>query len=127
MGKEAYSNVWTKQDADSSINEVREGALKQTCSWKGITDDVQNKLTELNLKEKSMLVIGSEDPWVEVVCLALGASKATILEYGHFQSLHPQIETFTPDVFRENFARKILSNFDGVVSISSLEHSGLGK
>ena len=127
LGKEALSNVWTKEDVDAKIKDAKEGILKGTYNSAGLASEVKSKLGDMDLKGKSILVIGSEDPWVEVICLALGAAKVTTLEYGKISSQHPQIEAFTPETFRERFMKKTLENFDGVVSISSLEHSGLGK
>lgn len=127
LGKEARSNIWSKEEIEQKIEQAREGILKGTYKWSGLTFDVKSKLEELDLKGKSILVIGSEDPWVEVICLALGAAKVTTLEYGKIMSQHPQVEALTPDAFREKFSKKLLETFDGVVSISSLEHSGLGK
>lgn len=81
----------------------------------------------LDLKDKSVLVIGSEQPWLEVVCLSLGASKVTTLEYGKIISHHPQIETLTPDEFRSKAIEGTLGLFDGILTHSSIEHAGLGR
>ena len=127
LGKEARSNIWSREDIDEKIKQAKEGILKGTYNSAGYTIELKNRLAALDLKGKHVLVIGSEDPWVEAICLALGVSKVTTLEYGKILSLHPQIETLTPQAFREMFMKKALSSFDGVVSISSLEHSGLGR
>ena len=127
LGKDARSNVWSREDIDEKIKQAQEGILKGTYNSAGYTTELKDRLAALDLKGKHVLVIGSEDPWVEAICLALGAAKVTTLEYGKILSLHPQIETLTPQAFREMFMKKALSNFDGVVSISSIEHSGLGR
>ena len=126
LSDKTYQNVWTKEDIDEQIKQTKEVTVEgEYTSF--MTSLVQENLGDFDLNGKSILVIGSEDPWVEVACLALGAAKITTLEYGNIVSLHPQIETFTPDTFRKKYASKTLEHFDGVVSISSLEHSGLGK
>ena len=58
--------------------------------------------------------------------MAEGASKVTTLEYNKIQSKHPRIETLLPDEMAD-LVNKGQANFDGVVTYSSLEHSGLGR
>jgi hypothetical protein len=88
---------------------------------------LRNKLIRLNVTSKSVLVIGSERPWVEAVLLGLGAARITTLEYGQINCTHPQVQTVTPARFREQYQNGTLGEFDLVVSHSSLEHSGLGR
>ena len=64
---------------------------------------------------------------MEAICLFLGAKQVTTLEYGTIHSEHPQITTETPDTFRAKYLNGTLEQFDGVVTHSSLEHSGLGR
>ena len=40
----------------------------------------------------SVLVIGSAEPWHEAVCLALGASRVTTVDYGSRKYEHPQLD-----------------------------------
>ena len=35
----------------------------------------------MNVKNKHVLVIGTQEPWIEAILLELGAKKVTILEY----------------------------------------------
>ena len=88
---------------------------------------VQKLQKWVDLKGKSVLVIGSEKPWLEIICLYLGAAKVTTLEYGKIESLHPQIQTLVPEDFRMKAMNNTLELFDGVLSHSSLEHPGLGR
>lgn len=92
----------------------------------------------------TVLVIGSETPWVEAICLSLGVKHVTTLEYGAIVSHHDQISTMTPDEIGERVLRKnnatttksgddaaaedeVMLQFDLVVTYSSVEHSGLGR
>lgn len=71
-------------------------------------------------------VIGSENPWVEAILLARGADSVITIEYGAINSTVPEIITFLPD----EFASKELNStflFDFVITVSSIEHSGLGR
>ena len=80
------------------------------------------QITNLNV-----LVVGTEQPWVEALCLEAGAASVTTLEYGAITSEHPQIKTVTPTEINEQFRRGGLNEFDIAVTYSSLEHSGLGR
>jgi hypothetical protein len=75
----------------------------------------------------SILVIGSEKPWLEAILLALGASYVTTLEYGAIDSQHKQISTETPASIHEKYLSGKLELFDGIDSFSSIEHSGLSR
>jgi len=79
------------------------------------------------LKDKSVLIIGSENPWLEVAVLAAGAKHVTTLEYGKIVSEDPRISTLRPFEFNEMYRNGTLPRFDAVVTFSSLEHSGLGR
>jgi hypothetical protein len=55
----------------------------------------------IDLQGKSVLVIGSEMPWLRLVCLSMGASKVTTLDDRKIESGH--LKTFTPDGTLEHF------------------------
>lgn len=127
LGGDAYSNVWTEEEINANMKLAANDSLRGSYDIVA-TSKLKNRLkSDLNLKGKSILVIGSERPWVESICLLLGAANVTTLEYGQIISKHPQITTFTPDEFREKYKEKTLDLFDGVVTYSSIEHSGLGR
>ena len=71
-------------------------------------------------------MIGSQFPWVESLLLAEGARQVTTLEYNPIKSEHPGILTRTPDQMAAQVADHSVL-FDGMVTFSSLEHSGLGR
>ena len=119
-------NVWKQADIDETVRLIGLGKVKGTYSVEG-TNLVRDKLKEVDMKGKSVLVIGSSHPWVECICLLHGAAKVTTLEYGTLTSEHPQIQAMTPEVFRAKYLAGELEEFDGVISHSSLEHSGLGR
>lgn len=67
-------------------------------------------------------VLGSIRPWYEAVCIANGAQHVTTIEYNPIQSNVARISAITVAEFQQN-----PSTFDALVSISSLEHDGLGR
>jgi hypothetical protein len=128
LGKEALQNIWTKEEIDTQIQEAILG--NQSGSYgPEIATYVRDGLKPMQHKiiNASILVIGSERPWVEAIVLSLGASKVTTLEYGTIHSQHEKITTETPASIRHKYLNGTLPLFDGVVSYSSLEHSGLGR
>ena len=70
--------------------------------------------------------MGSQTPWVELIMLNKGAKNVTTFDYIKMKSDHPQIEVLTPDELSEKFLKDDVQ-YDTVVTISSLEHSGLGR
>lgn len=90
------------------------------------TNWVIEGLAKMSLNGADVLVIGSENPWVEACVLAAGAYNVTTLEYGQIIRQHPQITTVTPSELRIRF-HEFISRFDAVVTFSSVEYSGLGR
>ena len=126
LGGDAKSAVWTKEYVENQIEKLQTFTQEET--YKGIGRCMLQKLTKwVDLKGKSVLVIGSERPWLEVICLSLGAANVTTLEYGKIESQHPQLTTLTPEEFRTKAIEGTLGQFDGIISHSSLEHAGLGR
>ena len=105
---------------------IRKGKFKGTYNVK-IAQAVSDAVQAMNITHKSVLVVGSEIPWVETIALYHGAAHVTTLEYGQIISQHPQITTLTPPEFRQAFLNGTLGMFDAVLSFSSLEHAGLGR
>jgi hypothetical protein len=79
------------------------------------------------VKGGHVLVIGSENPWVEACVLFAGARRVTTLEYGRIVSDHPRVSTLLPSEARKAYLNGSLPQFDAVVTYSSVEHSGLGR
>ena len=78
-------------------------------------------------KDKNILVIGSETPWIEAVLINEGAGSITTLEYNPHPTDHPKIKTISPIDFAKLVASDKATMFDAMVTFSSLEHSGLGR
>lgn len=81
----------------------------------------------MNLKDKHVLIVGSQSPWIELIALDKGAKKVTSVDYVKIVSEHPQIEVMTTYELNELYLKNELPDFDAMVSFSSLEHSGLGR
>jgi hypothetical protein len=73
----------------------------------------------------SVLVIGSAEPWHEAVCLALGASRVTTVDYGSRTYEHPQLDQVNASFWKQVDDANL--NYDVVVAASALDHDGLGR
>lgn len=121
------TNTWDEELLNDVINQVDSGTHEGTYG-RGETNRVRDHLRDSGkVKGKRVLVIGSEKPWLEAICLLLGAKEVVTLEYGKIVSNHPRLKTMTPPEFRMQHLNGTLGLFDNIVSFSSLEHSGLGR
>jgi hypothetical protein len=91
----AKVSTWTKGKIDDMAEQCAQGKLKGTYG-ENITNTLVEGLKRMHLKGTSVLVIGSQNPWVEACALSLGAAKITTIEYGAINSTHPQMQTLTP-------------------------------
>lgn len=84
--------------------------------------DFYKVLDNYSIAYKDILVIGSQSPWIEVICLAFGAKLVTTVDYNPPVSEYEEIRTIGVEQLElEN------SKFDVLISYSSLEHDGLGR
>ena len=100
------------------------------------------------LRDGTVLVMGSQEPWYEAVVLAYGAKQVVTLEYNNLTYAHEQLLTTTPDRFhaalnasraRDSGARDDSAvveeeggysgplQFDVVLAIACVDHDGLGR
>ena len=119
-------NVWNEGDINDAVAMVEKKTLAGPYGLNE-TIEVTDSLLQVDMKGKLVLVIGSSHPWIEAICLFHGATKVTMLEYGEIVSNHPQIVTETPSSIRKKYQDGTLEEFDGIVTQSSVEHSGLGR
>ena len=98
----------------------------------------------VNVTNKMVLVIGTQNPWLEAVLLTMKPKKIVTLEYGYFIRLgyfirsaehyhystlshYPGLTFMRPGEFRERYLNGTLDRFDVVFTYSSVEHSGQGE
>ena len=127
LGSEAHVSDWSFELIESMRQELRKTQLTGSYSVRA-TNNLFNFIREVGIINMKVLVIGSERPWVEAICLEAGAKEVVTLEYGKISSSHPQVKTYVPSEFNDRFRRQDKTLlFDVIVSFSSLEHSGLGR
>mmetsp|Transcript_43292 Transcript_43292/g.101502 ORF Transcript_43292/g.101502 Transcript_43292/m.101502 type:complete len:384 (-) Transcript_43292:254-1405(-) len=123
----AMVKVWTKDNIELGKQKSLRKENGGTYGVKVTNEAFTIMRDKIDLEGKSVLVIGSEKPWLESAALAVGAARVTTLEYGSISSQHPDVNTMTPNEFRLAYLRGELPRFDAVLTVSSLEHSGLGR
>lgn len=112
--------IYTK----SFIEECIRKAKRREPNYYPETDGyLYQALDHFPIAGKTCVVMGSQNPWYEAICLAFGASQVTTIEYWHTISEHPQVKVLTP----EQYAKDSTERFDVGFSISSFEHDGLGR
>ena len=123
-GSTAQTASWTVELVEGMIKKAKAGDFAGNYGKAAVEGVAQ---AAKKFKGKSVLVIGSENPWVEALLLWQGARHVYTLEYGSINSTHPQISTFTPTEFNELYRQRKMPVIEGMVTYSSLEHSGLGR
>lgn len=79
-------------------------------------------------RNKSTIVIGTVEPWIESIAYELGSSRIVTLDYTRKMSEIKQIEWWhLNDYLDEAIQNDRIEIFDNAVSFSSIEHSGLGR
>lgn len=126
LGKTAMSPHWDASTVKNMVAQARRRALPGN---DGVdeTNRLLDGLERAQLRGRTVLVIGSENPWVEAACLASGAAHVTTLEYGRITTDHPKLSTYTPSEFRHRRQEGKLPSFGAIVTFSSVEYSGLGR
>jgi len=82
---------------------------------------VHEALDTLDLRDRETVIVGSETPWYECICMGRGA-RVTTLEYRDIQCEIPGLRVAKPGALDGADARFTLA-----LSISSVEHAGLGR
>ena len=81
------------------------------------------------LQDKRVLVIGSTEPWLEAICLVLGAAHVTTIDYNNLTYSHDQLSTYNKYDFGMfyNISGPYANSFDFVIGLRAFDHSGLGR
>jgi len=121
----AMVHEWSEDLVNKMANECTAGTLGGNYG-PDRTQAMAKALREMNVKGARVLVIGSENPWLEACIVAEGALHVTTLEYGEIISKHPKRSTTTPAQMRRLW-RSFSEYFDVIATFSSVEHSGLAR
>ena len=101
---------------------VEKAKNKETMHYPETDAWLYETLNKYPVNGKNVLIIGSEEPCYEGVAIQYGAEKVTMVEYQRVTTDHPKMITMTVDELS-----KRNDQYDVAISISSVEHSGLGR
>ena len=106
----------------NTINEYMQRIQRKEAAYYGNTDIwLYESLKKYPLNGKKVGIIGSRAPFYECVVLSYGGHPITV-EYNKIISEDPRISTYTLEEFNKSPLK-----FDVIISISSIEHDGLGR
>ena len=109
--------------SESFVNSfVEKASKKETMHYPETDAWLYEAIDKYPIKDKNVLIIGSEEPCYEGVAIQYGAEKVTMVEYQRVTTDHPKMITMTVDELS-----KSEHEYDVAISISSVEHSGLGR
>jgi len=126
-GGKAEQSVWKEGQIEQWADDCGKGKLNGNYGISATNSVYEGLLKMPSVKGGHILVMGSENPWIESCILRAGARHVTTIEYGSIVSEHPRVSTMTPHDARHAYLNGSLALFDAIVSYSSLEHSGLGR
>jgi len=109
---------WSKKDIDNFINRIHR---KESLYYGETNAFLYECLAKYPIKDKTVAILGSIKPWYEAVCLAYGGHPVTI-EYNKLKTDDDRLKLMTVKEYNKNPIK-----FDMVMSISSIEHDGLGR
>ncbi|MBM3201747.1 MAG: DUF268 domain-containing protein [Chlamydiae bacterium] len=115
---ENETKFYSREEIDANIEIVKQ----QGTGYYGITDTwLYDLLGTFPIEGKEVGIIGSALPWYESIVIAFGGKPITV-EYNTLSTDHPSLEVLSVAEFEKNPRR-----FDLLLSISSIEHDGLGR
>jgi len=119
--------IFTQKYVNDYVQEFKEKRSYANEAYSGASLLIDEAAEFINVTGKTVLVIGSQSPWLEAVLISRNVHKVITLEYGFFNSEHPSLEIIRPSVFLQRYKDGTLEKFDAVFTYSSVEHSGLGR
>lgn len=136
---EVYSESVSEYDKHSAKNKLltfeQYDAIEDIMAGKKPAGSYQNQAFapllskyKSHIEGRSMVVIGTQNPWIEKYSYHLNASKITTLDYNRAKWDNPRLEWHHVNDFLDRaMSEQKIEVFDNSASFSSIEHSGLGR
>lgn len=103
------------------FNQYLLDAKNKKQNYYGMTDEwLYQCLEKYPVKDKTVCIFGSANPWYEAILIEFGATQCIVVEYSKRISFNEKIKYITPNELCKD-------TYDVGVSISSFEHDGLGR
>ncbi|CAI5524367.1 unnamed protein product, partial [Closterium sp. Naga37s-1] len=119
-GANAYE--WTTSRIDQQAAMARRRDTGFGSYGPNVTGSFYSAFEKYPLAEKSVLVVGSQWPWVEAICLGFDAHAITTVDFNRPVASHPKLRQLVVGELEGSS-----ETWDAAVSFSSLEHDGLGR
>jgi len=118
-GGDAMHSRWSRRGIDEWVAKALNASLSGNYgrAYAGL---LMGAIRRADVRDKRVLVIGSESPWVEAVCLAAGAAHVTTLEYGRIVSEHPNVSALLPSEMSRRYASGVVIPPFGALSAFAL-------
>jgi len=83
----------------------------------------------ISLKNKNILIIGSNEPWLEAIMLNFDVSNITTIDYNKLSYMNDKIKTFSKIDFNTfyNINGSYINSYDYIFALRAFDHSGLGR
>ena len=127
-----FDFMWTREYIDGLVDSLKAGNFSATFKYGyGHTDEVLISMEGYRqyISGKSILVVGSETPWLEAILLFFGAESITTIDYRERATppsqRHPRVESLHTDKFIKE--AKNGRKWSAAATYSSIEHAGLGR
>ena len=125
-GGERLGTTYTRDKIESWTGKAR----RRETNYYGATDtylyNLLSRHAEL-VRGKRVVVMGSLEPWYEIIALEFGSSGVSTVEYSPRKAEDPRFTFYTPSDMNARIAAGTWERFDVALSISSFEHDGLGR
>jgi len=109
---------YTKENIELRIQKI----INREYARYGKTDNfLYDALEKYPIQNKSVVIIGSTSEIYESICLVYGG-KPTTIDYNKIETDHPGLTVMTVSEYDN-----LPVQFDAAISISSIEHDGLGR
>lgn len=125
-GSNAYVAEWNNMLIKELVNKYNNHIPCGTYNNVEQQELIRTVLNDYDLNNKTIVVIGSELPWLEAILTTKDPKSITTIEYGKIKSKVDLMHTYTPFDFAKDALKKN-TEYDAAISFSSIEHSGLGR
>jgi hypothetical protein len=126
-----HTLIWSRDFIQFHLDKLTDGTLQGSYGRHELLNIQRHLKEHMKIRGKHVLVIGSQNPWLESLLISLGVGKITTLEYMEIKSEVDLIETILPRQLAERWLKAETPaerpQYDAVVTFSSVEHSGLGR
>ncbi|CAI7880026.1 unnamed protein product [Closterium sp. NIES-53] len=114
--------VWSNDDIEQQAAMARRRDAGFGSYGPNVTGSFYSAFEKYPVAKKSVLIIGSQWPWVEAICLGFDAQAITTVDFNRPVASHPRLRQLVVGELEGSS-----ETWDAAVSFSSLEHDGLGR